>query len=434
MGYTVMQFGEGNFIRAFFDWMLQKINERTGSDLSVFLVQPIPSGRVRTILASDHYNVLLRGYRGNEFVEQMDRVEVIRDGMVPGEMDKLLAAASCADLKVVTSNTTEAGIFYKPCVESLPSSYPAMLARVLEERSSRTLAPLYILPLELIENNGDKLKECVLRHGEDWNYDSKFRDYVEDCLFYNTLVDRIVPGYPADEAEAYFEKLGERDENLVGAELFLLFVIQGNPSILDVLPFDKAGLNVLVTDNLPFYRTRKVRILNGCHTSMVPVGLLAGVDLVKDFVEDGRFADRVREMIHKEIVPAFSSAGDREAHTYADDVLIRFRNPALKHNLRDIALNSVSKMNTRLRPTIEDYKSKFGSLPPVMMGSVAAMCDLYSGGATVDLPNGPLVLKDFGRMDGRNLSTMMESFFPGIGDELKEEMASEIGRIRQAGQ
>ena len=433
MGYTVMQFGEGNFIRAFFDWMLQKINERTGSGLSVFLVQPIPSGRVRMILASDHYNVLLRGYRDDEFVEEIDRVEVIRGGMVPGEMEKLLAVASDADLKVVTSNPTEAGIFYKPCAESSPSSYPAMLARVLEERSSEGMAPLYILPLELIEDNGNKLKECVLKHGEDWNYGSGFTDYVESCLFYNTLVDRIVPGYPAGEAEKYFDKLGENDVNLVGAELFHLFVIQGDSSVLDVLPFDKAGLNVLITDRLSFYRTRKVRILNGCHTSMVPIGLLAGVDLVKDFVEDDKFADRVRKMVHEEIVPAFSSADDKEAHAYANDVLTRFRNPALKHNFRDIALNSVSKVNTRLRPTIEDYRSRFGSLPPIMMESVAAMCDLYSKGATIDLPNGPITLRDFDKMDGKNLSTMMESFFPGIGEGLKGEMVSEIGRIRKAG-
>ena len=282
---TVLQFGEGNFIRAFFDWMLQKINERTGMKNEVFLIQPIPEGRLENILrAGGKYHVLLRGYENGEYKEVLDRVEVIKDGVNPfKDYSKLLEAGKIPELKVVVSNTTEAGIFYRKMEKA--ENYPSMLAEILYERFKNNLSPLYILPLELIENNGDKLKECIIKYAKDWNYPKGFFDYLESCKFYNTLVDRIVPGFPKDIAEEIFKKIGEEDENLTSGELFHLFVIQGDPSIFEILPFDKAVLNVILTDNLKFSRDRKVRILNGCPTSMVPVGLLTGIECVQAFAE-----------------------------------------------------------------------------------------------------------------------------------------------------
>jgi len=359
---TILQFGEGNFLRAFFDWMVQRINEATGAKNKIFLVQPIPQGRVKEILKSKgRYHVLLRGYVNGEYREIIDRVEVIRDGVNPFEdYKKLIEAGRIPELKVVVSNTTEAGIFYKKLEKA--ESFPSMLTEILYERFKLGLPPLYILPLELIEDNGKKLKECVIKHATDWAYPQAFFFYLEECKFYNTLVDRIVPGFPQDVAEEVFRKIGERDQNLTSGEIFHLFVIQGDPSILEILPFNKAGLNVILTDNLKFYRERKVRVLNGAHTSMVPVGLINGIEYVRDFVEHPTFGKWLRELVHEEIVPALSESED--THKYAEEVLERFRNPALKHSLRTIALNSISKVNTRIRPTLEDYYFKLRKTSP----------------------------------------------------------------------
>ncbi len=427
---TILQFGEGNFIRAFFDWMVQKINEKTGAKNEVFLVQPIPEGRLENILkAGGKYHVLLRGYENGEYKEILDRVEVIKDGVNPFKnYQKLLKAGKIPELKVVVSNTTEAGIFYRKMEKA--ENYPSMLTEILYERFKENLPPLYILPLELIENNGDKLKECIIKYAKDWEYPDGFFDYLESCKFYNTLVDRIVPGFPKDIAEEIFKKIGEEDENLTSGELFHLFVIQGDPSIFEILPFDKAGLNVILTDNLKFYRERKVRILNGCHTSMVPVGLLNGIEYVRDFAEHEKFGKWLYELAHDEIVRAFSD--NDETHKYADEVLQRFKNPALKHSLRSIALNSISKMNTRVRPTLEDYYRKFGKLPPRITEGIAHMVELYDCDGIKELPGGPLKLSDFGELKGRDTESIIESFFPGLDEKLKKEVLTSIEEIRKA--
>lgn len=428
---TILQFGEGNFLRAFFDWMVQKINESTGAQNEVFLVQPIPQGRVKEILqAGGKYHVLLRGYLNGEYREVIDKVEVIRDGVNPFEdYEKLLKAGRIPELKVVVSNTTEAGIFYKRMEKA--ENYPSMLTQVLYERFKAGLPPLYILPLELIDNNGDKLKECIVSYAKDWGYPGEFFKYLDECKFYNTLVDRIVPGFPEDVAEEVFKKIGERDPNLTSGEIFHLFVIQGDPSLLEILPFHKANLNVILTDNLRFYRERKVRILNGSHTSMVPVGLLNGIEYVRDFVEHPKFGKWVKELIHEEIVPAL--ADNEETHKYADDVLERFRNPALKHSLRTIALNSISKVNTRLRPTLEDYYRKFKKLPQRLIEAIAHMAELYTCEEGVkELPKGSFKLSDFEELKGRDLRGIIESFFPGLDEALKREVLSSVEKIYKA--
>lgn len=419
---TVLQFGEGNFIRAFFDWMLQEIENSGGGGQRVFLVQPIPEGRVEEIAAAGEYHVLLRGYREGVYEEVLDPVRVVKGGANPfssGGFDRMMEAALSPDLKVVASNTTEAGIFFEERKE--PHNYPSMLAAALDGRAKAGLPPLHILPLELIENNGATLRECLVKYGRLWGLSGEYFGYLEECHFYDTLVDRIVTGFPGKEAKEIFRTLGREDRLITAGELFHLFVIQGDRSILDILPFDKAGLDVVVTsDQLPFYRDRKVRVLNGVHTASVPVALLAGVEYVKDFVEDERFAPELTSLVHEEIVPAFS--GDRDAHRYGDDVLERFRNPALEHAFRDISLNSVAKSNTRLRPTLEDYFRKFGSLPPVLAGCIAAMCKLYGQGPVRDLPGGPLDLPDYGQLKGRSVPEMVDSFFPGLADPLAGEL------------
>ena len=431
MGYTVLQFGEGNFIRAFFDWMLQKIGENAGMEHRVFLVQPLPEGRVDDIVKQGEYHVLLRGYRDGEYREILDTVTVIAGGanpFTPGGRKAMVEAALSPELRVITSNTTEAGIFFEKRAE--PHNYPSFLAEVLQKRAAKGLPPLLIIPLELIENNGKNLRECLEKYGKLWNYGRSFFDYLDSCTFYDTLVDRIVPGFPRKESGEIFRRIGREDFHVTAGELFHLFVLQGDRSILEVLPFHKAGLNVVLTDDrLPFFRNRKVRILNGVHTASTPVALLAGVEYVKDFVEDERFSPSLRSLVHDEIVPAFSD--DADAHKYGDDVLERFRNPALEHAFRSIALNSVAKSNTRLRPTLEDYFRLFGKLPPVLTGCIAAMTKLYDCGGVKELPGGPMELSDYRQLKGRSLPEMTDSLFPGLDPDLRTALLGRLGELRQ---
>ena len=431
MNYTVMQFGEGNFIRSFFDWMLKRITDATGEEHKVFLVQPISNGRVKEIVEAGEYHVLLKGFEAGEYKEVLESVPVIAGGVNPferGGMKALLDAALSPELRVVTSNTTEAGIFFEEKME--PHNFPSLLAAVLRARAKEGAPPLHILPLELIESNGTALKKCVEQYGRLWGCEPVFFSYLDSCTFYDTLVDRIVPGFPAKDAPEIFRRLGKEDHNLAMGELFHLFVIQGDKAILDVLPFHKAGLNVIVTaDKLPFYRDRKVRILNGVHTASVPVGLLAGVELVKDFVKDERFTPMLRRLVHDEIVPAFSD--DQEAHRYGDDVLERFSNPALEHAFRSIALNSVAKSNTRLRPTLEGYFEKFGELPQTLVECIAAMFSFYDCDGVRELPKGPFVLADFSRIKGRTVSKMVDSFFPGLDLSLREALIRKLEYARK---
>ena len=431
MNYTVMQFGEGNFIRSFFDWMLKRITDATGEEHKVFLVQPISNGRVKEIVEAGEYHVLLKGFEAGEYKEVLESVPVIAGGVNPferGGMKALLDAALSPELRVVTSNTTEAGIFFEEKME--PHNFPSLLAAVLRARAKEGAPPLHILPLELIESNGTALKKCVEQYGRLWGCEPVFFSYLDSCTFYDTLVDRIVPGFPAKDAPEIFRRLGKEDHNLAMGELFHLFVIQGDKAILDVLPFHKAGLNVIVTaDKLPFYRDRKVRILNGVHTASVPVGLLAGVELVKDFVKDERFAPMLRRLVHDEIVPAFSD--DQEAHRYGDDVRERFSNPALEHAFRSIALNSVAKSNTRLRPTLEGYFEKFGELPQTLVECIAAMFSFYDCDGVKELPKGPFVLADFSRIKGRTVSKMVDSFFPGLDLPLREALIRKLEYARK---
>ncbi len=431
MHYTVMQFGEGNFMRSFFDWMLQRICIATGAEHKVFLVQPIPNGRVKEIVDAGEYHVLLKGFEDGEYKELLEPVSVIAGGANPfvrGGLEAMLAAALSPELRVVTSNTTEAGIFFEERTE--PHNFPSLLAAALHARAKKDLPPLHILPMELIENNGETLKTCVGQYGRLRGYEPLFFSYLDSCIFYDTLVDRIVPGFPAKDAPDIFRRLGKEDHNLTMGELFHLFVIQGNAAILDVLPFHKAGLNVIVTaDKLPFYRERKVRILNGVHTASAPVSLLAGVEHVKDFVKDERFVPMLRKLVHDEIVPAFSD--DPEAHRYGDDVLERFGNPALEHSFRSIALNSVAKSNTRLRPTLEGYFAKFGELPPTLVECIASMCSFYDCDGIRELPHGPFVLADFDQIKGRTVPKMVDSFFPGLDLPLREALIRKLEYARK---
>lgn len=429
---TVLQFGEGNFLRAFFDWMLQQINDSCGMDHGVFLVQPIPEGRVKVLLDRPEYTVWLRGMEGGRLQERLERVRVIRDGVNPFEdFGKLLRAAEAPGLRLVVSNTTEAGIHYAPQGVEAPRTFPAMLTRALFARFRQQGSPLAVLPFELIERNGQTLKAYVLKHALDWDYPAAFRDYVDACRFYDTLVDRIVPGYPKDEADELSRRIGGPDPNAVCGEWFHLLVIEGEDGpVFEAFPFRKAGLNVIFTDRLSFYRERKVRVLNGCHTGSVGTGLLGGVELVRDFALHPTYGQRLRTLAHEEIVRAFSD--NEETHGYAEQVLERFQNPSIQHSLRAIALNSIAKMNTRVRPTLVDYHRTFGRWPALMLEGVADMVELYRRGPVAALPKGPFELADFAQLPGTSTREILAAFFPGLEGVLLDDMAHAVEAIRPA--
>jgi tagaturonate reductase len=420
----ILQFGGGNFLRCFFDWMLQRVSDAAGIAYEVTLARLTPDEPVFDIAAAGEYHVLLRGYEGEKYAETLDAVRVIKNAVNPLEKPLEYIEAGCDDISLIVSNSTEAGIFFDRTATH-PHNYPSRLAMLLEYRAHEHLPPVMIMATELNDRSGDLLKKTILQYGQAFAYGMEFANYIESCPFYNTLVDRIVPGFPADAAKGVFEKIGREDKWLTSGELFHLFVIEGDEKILDVVPFDRAGLNVIVTkEKLDFYHDRKVRILNGAHTASVPVALLNGVENVDVFASHPEYSAWLSGMMHGEICRAMDDSA--ETHAYADDVLTRFKNPALGHKFRSIALNSVAKANARLRPTLEDYFRKEGKTPPRMTRAIGKLCELYGKGEVVEIPGGPLELKDFSQIKGPSLADRIESFFPALPAALKEALSSEL--------
>jgi tagaturonate reductase len=424
----ILQFGGGNFIRCFFDWMIQKVADATGTDYRVTIVQPTPRGTARETATAALWYVFLRGYENGAYIEKLDRVGVIEKGINPFDDPSLFyACAEDPDYALIASNTTEAGIFYEHGHDE-PHNYPSFLTAFLYKRMLYGFKPPLVLPLELIDRNGDNLRDTVMLYALEWNCGERFFNWFEDVKFHNTLVDRIVPGYPADAAERIWERLGHEDHLLSSCELFHLFVIEGGTEILRVIPFDKAGLNVVVTpDRLAFYRSRKVRVLNGCHTASAPVALYAGIEEVDKFAGHKKYGAWLNEMAHKEI--AFAMGDTSETHDYANGIIERLRNPVMGHKFRSIALNSIAKSNTRLRPTLEDYYTKTGVLPRHMTKGIRAMVRLYScGPINENLPGGPLELPDYKDLGGASQEDILESMFPGLDGRIMEGLRNELCR------
>lgn len=426
----ILQFGGGNFLRCFLDWMLQKIEDGTGREYEVTLVQLTPGEPVFEIGDAGSYHVMLRGYEGDKYVETLDEVSVIKNAVSPLlDVEKYLEAG-LGGIELIVSNSTEAGIFFDAS-SKVPHNYPSFLALLLNERAKRRLPPVMIMAMELNDRSGDLLKSALVKYGGSFGYGAEYLAYLESCKFYNTLVDRIVPGYPADAAERVFEKIGRTDKWLTSGELFHLFVIEGDEAILEKIPFTEAGLNVIVTqDKLDFYHDRKVRILNGAHTSSVPVALLAGIENVDAFASHPVYAKWLSGLMHDEI--CFAIDDSEETHAYADEVLTRFKNPALGHKFRSIALNTVAKADTRMSPTLLDYYGKKGTVAPKMGEAAGKLCELYGGGPVAELPGGGLELTDYAQIKGNSPAEMLGSFFPSLPPELREAMLSEISRRNKA--
>lgn len=384
----ILQFGEGNFLRAFVDWMIDLLNEQTSFNGSVTIIQPIPHGTVDLLEQQEGlYHVLLEGLKDGKPHTEKRLITAVKGGINPyQEYEQFLALAENSELEVIFSNTTEAGITFDETdtsAETLPNSFPGKLTALLYRRFTHFegepgKAPV-IVPCELIDRNGDKLKQYVLQYAELWETEAAFRDWIENhCVFCNTLVDRIVPGYPEEKADEIKQDIGFDDNLLVKGEYFHLWVIEGPAEIQEKLPFKEAGLNVLFVDDLSPYRTRKVRILNGLHTSMVPVGYLNGNRTVKEAVDDEIVGPFLEQELFKEIIPTLDSSQE-ELTDFANDILDRFRNPYIKHELSAIALNSISKYRVRVLPSLLKYYDMNSRLPDRLVFALAALICFYSG-------------------------------------------------------
>ncbi len=376
MKTKIIQFGEGNFLRGFIDWMVQKMNDKAGFDGAVQIIQPIgdelsvPSKILNGRAGA--YHTCLRGIVDGEVVEEIEKISCVKGVDLWTDAEK---HAVEKDLRFVVSNTTEAGIQYVKA----ENTFPAKIERFLKARMDAGLPGLVFIPCELIEHNGDKLKECVLKYASDRG-DAALVSYIEkECVFCSTLVDRIVAGRPDEEsAGRYAERLGERDEALVCAEPFHFFVVE-TPEGFDLekeLPLKAAGVNVVYTRDMQPYRTRKVRFLNATHTTMVYLALEKGFSEVAQCIEDKEFNAFVRKVVFEEIYPTVDLPDDEKTE-YANSVLERFANPFAHHKLESIALNTIAKWKARCLPVVCDYAAKYGSLPENMMLGYEAMARHY---------------------------------------------------------
>lgn len=388
MPERVLQFGEGNFLRGFVNWMLDIMNEKGLFNGKAVVVQPIEQG-LKDIINNQKglYTLYLRGIRGKRTVEKKRIITSISRAINPySEFDEYLKCASNPDLRFIISNTTEAGIAYNPndrLEDRPPASFPGkltvLLYRRFKEFDGDSSKGFIIIPCELIDRNGDNLKSIVLRLSKEWGLEQAFIDWIENSNhFLNTLVDRIVTGYPRDDVQTHTKELGYLDNLLNTAEIFHLWVIEGDKRLSQELPFKKAGLNVIWTNNLTPYRTRKVRILNGAHTMTVLAAYLYGKDTVKECMDDPLIRSFMNKGIYEEIIPTLDLP-EKELMEFADAVSERFSNPFIRHNILSIALNSVSKFKTRVLPSIEEYIDRKKELPQILTFSFASLIAFYRG-------------------------------------------------------
>ena len=384
----VLQFGEGNFLRAFVDWQIDKMNKEADFNGSVVVVQPIEFGLVDKLNEQDGlYTLYLQGMNEGVAVEEHSVINSISRGINPyTQHDEYLKLAENPELRFVFSNTTEAGIVFdendrledKP-QKSFPGKFTALLYHRFKTFNGQLDKGFIVIPCELIDRNGDKLKEAILKFAKLWNLEEGFITWINEAnTFCSTLVDRIVPGYPRDSIKEITEKLGYVDNLVNVGEHFHLFIIEGPKWIENEFPVSKAGLNIKFVPDMTPYRTRKVRILNGSHTSLVPVAYLYGLNTVAESVEHEVMGKFIKDTIYKEIIPTLDLP-EEELKYYAEVVLERFMNPFVNHYLMSISLNSMSKYETRDLPTLLEFVKTKGELPKRLVFSLAALIEFYKG-------------------------------------------------------
>lgn len=384
----VLQFGEGNFLRGFVDYMIDVVNEKGVFDGSIAIVKPIAYGNLNMFHEQEcQYTLSLRGKENGQTKVVNRIITSVSDAVdTINEFEKYENYAKCETLRFVVSNTTEAGIVYDDTDEfgaNPPKTYPGKLTKFMYDRfqhfNGNIDKGLILIPCELIENNGTALKQCVHQFAQLWKLGAEFEQWIDEaCIFCSTLVDRIVTGYPNDEVEQMWNEFGYQDNLLDTGELFALWVIESEKDISAELPLDKAGLPVIFTDNQRPYRERKVRILNGAHTSFVLASYLAGNDFVRESMEDETVRKFMMSTVFEEIIPTLSLPKE-ECEAFANAVIERFENPFIKHALLSISLNSVSKWKSRCMPSLKGYVEKFKEVPKHLSFSIAALMSFYTG-------------------------------------------------------
>lgn len=395
----VLQYGEGNFLRGFVDEMIDIANEKGVFDGNIAIVKPIPYGNLEAFHQQENqYTLLLRGMENGEKKERIRCITSIGDAVdCISNYEGYEKYYTLDSLRFVVSNTTEAGIVFDEtdCYEAKPPiTYPGKLTKLLHKRYEHYEGAedkgLIVIPCELIENNGETLKKCVLQYSKLWNLGDSFHTWIEEsCIFCSTLVDRIVTGYPKEEAQSLCEQLGYEDSLLDTGELFALWVIESKKSIKEELPLDLAGLPVIYTENQKPYRERKVRILNGAHTSFVLASYLAGNNTVGESMGDEPVREFMKQTIFEEIIPTLTLP-EQELIDFANDVIERFENPYIKHSLLSISLNSVSKWKARCLSSFKEYVKRYDKLPEHLTFSLAALLLFYSSS---ERSNGVLIGK-----------------------------------------
>ena len=379
MKETILQFGTGNFLRGFADSFIDSLNKQGLYGGKIVIVSPTDSGTVAKIKAQNgKYNLILRGLENGREICERSPISAVSRAVNPyRDFNAFLALAENPDLRFIISNTTEAGIRYDDTCrfEDRPAlSFPGKLTQLMYRRYRAGLPGLVILACELIDDNGNQLKRCVLQHVDQWGLETDFIRWIErENQFCNTLVDRIVTGFPKDESEGLFDEIGFRDELLDTAEPYHLWVIEGN--FENELPLQQGGFNVIWTDDVAPYKKMKVRILNGSHTSLVFPSLLCGVESVGESLKDRMLNAYLHTCLFDYILPTL---GETEEHKqFASAVLERFANPYIRHLWKSISLNSVSKFTARVLPTITDYIEKNAVLPKPLVFSLACLIAYY---------------------------------------------------------
>lgn len=389
----VIQFGEGNFLRAFVDWIIFNMNEKTDFNGSVVVVQPIENGMIDMLNGQDClYHVNLQGLDNGEPVNSLTKIDVISRALnVYTQNDEFMRLAEQPEMRFVISNTTEAGITFDPTckfTDKPASSYPGKLTQLLFHRyeyfKGDMSKGLIVFPCELIFLNGHKLKECILQYIELWQLGAEFKDwFLHACGVYATLVDRIVPGFPRKEIDEIKAKLGYDDNMVVQGEFFHLWVIEAPASIADEFPADKAGLNVLFVPSEEPYHERKVTLLNGPHTVLSPVAYLSGINIVRDACQHPVVGKYINKVMCEELMETLNLPKE-ELQKFAADVLERFVNPFVDHQVTSIMLNSFPKYETRDLPGLKTYLARKGELPKGLVLGLAAIITYYKGGVRED--------------------------------------------------
>ena len=403
----ILQFGGGNFLRAFIGWMVEVLNEESDFNSDIVIVKPTAKGTYRELREQQGlYHVLLQGLRKGEPVSEIKRIHCVRKILNPyNEWKAFLELAEIPTFRFIISNTTEAGIQFNREArqeDRPPEGFPAKLTLWLYHRFHHFGGDMekgcVVLPCELIEENGAVLRDCILEHGREWGLDEEFLDWINRANYFcDTLVDRIVSGFPGDTASSLWEELGFRDQLLVAGELYHSWVIQGPEFLPACFPSTRTHLNIRFVKNLSPYREMKVRILNGAHILMVPVGYLLGFRQVHECLHDPGMRVYLEALLRDEICSVLDLPPE-DVRAFSNEVLARFQNPFIRHELMSIALNALPKFKTRVLPTIIDYHCKYNKFPDRILFAFAALLYFYKGtvnGLSIPLNDDPRILDFF---------------------------------------